>query len=146
MSFFLERTYIHTGTRNPTAGASGVRFQLELERFDDTAACSSPAPWREGSQAICPVPRRSGSAVAGHTVDGCEIRFSHHVETMVETMVRWYLQGNRIIPGFLGWCRISPIHSRRVVLSRVWPRAHGFKRGKGGGASGGGGSSRQRVL
>ena len=37
--------------------------------------------------------------------------FLHHWETMVETIVGWYLQGNRIIPGFLRWCRISSIHS-----------------------------------
>ena len=29
-----------------------------------------------------------------HHVDGCEIRFSHHFETMVETIVCWYLQAN----------------------------------------------------
>ena len=47
-----------------------------------------------------------------HTVDGCEIR-SHHLETMVQTIVCWCLQGNPNIPaGFLGWCRISSIHSR----------------------------------
>ena len=35
-----------------------------------------------------------------------------HFETMVATMVFWYLQGSQIIPGFLRWCRISFIHSR----------------------------------
>ena len=37
----------------------------------------------------------------------------HHLETMVETIAYWYLQRNRIIPGFLnGGARwISSIHS-----------------------------------
>ena len=31
----------------------------------------------------------------------------------METIVCWYVQGNRIIPGFLGWCEINfaTIHS-----------------------------------
>ena len=35
-----------------------------------------------------------------------EIRFAPRNETMVETIVCWYLQGNRTIPGFLrsGFC------------------------------------------
>ena len=36
---------------------------------------------------------------------------SHHFDTMVETIICWYLQGNEQKPGCLRWCRISFIHS-----------------------------------
>ena len=42
--------------------------------------------------------------------DGCEIPLRHHVETMVETIAGWYLQGNRIIRAFLGWCEMDFVH------------------------------------
>ena len=39
-----------------------------------------------------------------------------------ETMFCWYLQGNQIIPGFLGWGRISSIHSTTATSSCIhWP-------------------------
>ena len=49
--------------------------------------------------------------IVTHTVDGRKnVRSTE--ETVAETIVCWYLQGNRIIPGgFLRWCRISSIHS-----------------------------------
>ena len=37
-----------------------------------------------------------------------------------QTIVCWLLQGNQVIPGFLGWCRISSIHSMKPCL--VFPR------------------------
>ena len=40
----------------------------------------------------------------------------HHFETVAETVVCWHLQGNRIIPGFLRWCRISSTHSSPLGL------------------------------
>ena len=43
----------------------------------------------------------------------------HRFETMVETIVRCYLQGNRMIPGLLRWCRISSIHSMSGI-ARIW--------------------------
>ena len=43
-------------------------------------------------------------------VDRWEIR-SHHLEAMLETSFGWYLQGNRIVPRILRWCRISSIDS-----------------------------------
>ena len=37
-------------------------------------------------------------------MDGCEINFAPRNEATVETIVCWYLQVNRIIPGFLRRC------------------------------------------
>ena len=34
----------------------------------------------------------------------------HHLETMVETIVCWYLQGNQQKPGFLRWCEMDFVH------------------------------------
>ena len=43
---------------------------------------------------------------------GWTTSISHHFETMVETIVRCYLQENiNIVPLFLRWCRNSSIHS-----------------------------------
>ena len=35
---------------------------------------------------------------------------SHHFQTIVATIVSWYLQGNHQKPGFCRWCRIVSIH------------------------------------
>ena len=44
------------------------------------------------------------SAVRLYTVDGCEIYVAPPKKAMVEkTIVCWYLQGNQLIPGFLGF-------------------------------------------
>ena len=45
------------------------------------------------------------------TVDGKAKSASHYLDSMVETIVCRYLQGNHPKPGFLRWCRISSIHS-----------------------------------
>ena len=57
-----------------------------------------------------------------------EIQKSHHLETMVESIVCWYLQGNRILPGFLRWCEMdfATIHSGSKHVARVaigWAKA-----------------------
>ena len=51
----------------------------------------------------------------------------HHLENMVETLVWWYLQGNRFIPGFLRWCEMdfATIHSNcikgmHLKAKRLW--------------------------
>ena len=40
----------------------------------------------------------------------------HHLETMVETIVGWYLQGTHPNPGFLRWC-VGWISQRSTVWS-----------------------------
>ena len=54
---------------------------------------------------------RRASHYMGHAVDG-EYPFRTK-ETMVDTMVSWYLQGNHQKPGCLRWCRV-------FFLSTVW--------------------------
>ena len=49
-----------------------------------------------------------------HTVDGRN-PFCTHLETMVETIVCWYLQGNRVIAGLLGWCEMGFVHHSIVM-------------------------------
>ena len=43
----------------------------------------------------------------------------HYFETMVETITFAGIYREFAIPGFLRWCRISSIHSRIGILSRV---------------------------
>ena len=45
-----------------------------------------------------------------NTVDG-RIHFAPPKKPWLRLYVSWYLPGNRIILGFLRWCRISSIHS-----------------------------------
>ena len=47
----------------------------------------------------------------------------HHFETMVETLVCWYLQGNRIIPAFLRWCEMDFVHPSTVCVDASVSRA-----------------------
>ena len=69
--------------------------------------------WADCPQSILLVWEKTPTwATSGNGVDGYEIR-SHHFDSMVETVTLVGIcRGNRIIAGFLGWCRISSIDSR----------------------------------
>ena len=47
-------------------------------------------------------------------------------EKLWEIIVSWYLQGNRIIPGFLRWCRNSSIHSTYEKSTKLSCKSKSF--------------------
>ena len=63
----------------------------------------------------------SGGKKSGVKVLRMEEIRSRHFETMVETIVRCYLQGNRIIPNLLKWCGNSSIHGMGVAGPMILP-------------------------
>ena len=72
------------------------RRRLLKNRRGRCAAGSAVLVPQRGHEAM-PGPGCVAEKVLGmrHTVDGCEIQTSHHLETMVETSVHWYLHGNQ---------------------------------------------------
>ena len=42
--------------------------------------------------------------------------------TDIASNARWYSQGNRIIPGFLSWCRLSSIYSTSICFLAAWKK------------------------
>ena len=75
--------------------------------------------WHQKLVCLAAVPWQAQLFFFGGTVGAVHVwcssllwmdKILHHLATMVETIVCWYLQDNRFIPGLLRWCEMDFVH------------------------------------